>query len=67
MDRRIWVAENGGQSGYSDAVVQAGGNYVEKVNVYGGNQALPFFYDNTPAAFFRGGTYIGRSEGFPPE
>ena len=45
------VPTNGAQAGYDDAVVQAGGNYVEMAIVHGGNQSMPFFYDNSTASF----------------
>ncbi|UCC96945.1 MAG: hypothetical protein JSW66_14005 [Phycisphaerales bacterium] len=43
---------NGATAGYPDSVVQAGGDYMERIIVHGGKQSMPLFYDNTGTASY---------------
>ncbi len=46
------IATNGSTAGYAEPDFLAGEHYVETTNVYGGDQSMPFFYDNTGAAAY---------------
>ncbi len=49
------IQTNGATVGYPSPDFLAGEHYVETANVHGGEQAMPFFYDNTGGATYSEG------------